>query len=73
MIENLYNERIKKEVVEIVCKAVNQVYSNLSGEEKLKKAMYNATKILEEKNIFATELEIRLIIESTVNSFKKKK
>ena len=73
MIENLYNERVKKEVVEIVCKAVNQVYSNLSGEEKLKKAMYNATKILEEKNIFATELEIRLIIESTVNSFKKKK
>ena len=73
MIENLYNERVKKEVVEVVCKAVNQVYSNLSGQEKLKKAMSNVTEILEEKNIFITELEIRLIIESTVNSFKKEK
>ena len=43
MIENLYNERVKKEVVEVVCKAVNQVYSNLSGQEKLKKAMSNVT------------------------------
>ena len=73
MIENLYTERVKKEVVEVVCKAVNQVYGNLSGQEKLKKAMSNVTEILEEKKIFVTELEIRLIIESTVNSFKKKK
>ena len=66
-------DKVKKEVVQVVVVAIEQLYSELSGEEKLKKAIENATEMLEDRNIFINDLELRMIIESSVNSFNKHK
>ena len=67
---NYVNERIKLEQANIVCRAVNQLYSNLSNEEKLEKAINSLKTILLEKKIEITDLEIRLLIESSVHRLK---
>jgi LL-H family phage holin len=75
-IKNIYqkfiNDQTKEKVVKTVVKAVKQLYSDLSGEEKLAKAIENITEILTEKGISITELEIRMLIESAVEEMKEK-
>lgn len=66
----IYQNREKRETVEIACKATEQLYSNLTSEEKLNKAITNASQMLEEKGIKTTNLELRMLIESTLNSLK---
>lgn len=66
----LYQNREKKEIVEITCKATEQLYKNLTSEEKLNKAITSASQLLSEKGIKTTNLELRMLIESTVNSLK---
>ena len=73
IIKKNYEDKVKKEVVQVVVVAIEQLYSELSGEEKLKKAIENATEMLEYRNIFINDLELRMIIESSVNSFNKHK
>ena len=73
IIKKNYEDKVKKEVVQVVVVAIEQLYSELSGEEKLKKAIENATEMLEVRNIFINDLELRMIIESSVNSFNKHK
>ena len=72
-IKNIYkkyvNTKTKEEVVKTVVNAVEQLYKNLNGEEKLELAIENATDMLDEQGISTSELEIRMLIESTVNSF----
>lgn len=62
----------KEKVVKTVVKAVEQLYSDLSGEEKLQKAIESITEMLNEKGIAITELEIRMLIESAVEEMKEK-
>ena len=64
------NEKTKKEVVKMVCNAINQLYPNISGEEKLNKAISNSKEILLEKNINISDLELRMYIECYVGCFK---
>ena len=64
-------DHIKKEVIEMVCKAMNQLYSEKTGSEKLDLAVSNAKEILKEKGITISDLELRLYIESAVGCFKK--
>ena len=75
-IKNLYqkyiDDRTKEKVVATVVKAVKQLYSDLNGEEKLAKAIENISEMLEEKGIFVSELEIRMLIESAVLEIKEK-
>jgi hypothetical protein len=68
--EKYINDKTKKSVVETVCKAVNQMYDELNGEEKLNKAIENITQVLNEKDISISDIEIRMLIESTVYNFK---
>lgn len=72
-LKKLYEEKIntdtKEKVVKTVCEAVEQLYKDLSGEEKLDEAILNASVMLEEKGIKITELELRMLIEATINSF----
>ena len=72
-IKKIYNkhfiDKTKKDVVSLVCKAINQVYPNLTGKEKLNKAIYNCREILKEKNIKINDLELRMYIESSVCCF----
>ena len=75
-IKNIYkkvvDDQTKEKVVKTVVKAVKQLYSDLSGEEKLEKAIENITAILAEKGITVTELEVRMLIESAIEEMKEK-
>lgn len=76
VVKNIYkkyvDDKTKERVVCTVVKAVKQLYSDLNGEEKLAKAIENISEMLKEKGISATELEIRMLIESAVSEIKKK-
>lgn len=69
--EKYLNDKLKREQADMVCQAINQLYSNLSNEEKLSKAIENLKTIFLEKSIPSTELELRLLIESSVHKIKK--
>lgn len=68
--EKYINDKTKKSVVESTVKYVEQIYTDLHGEEKLNKALESAIEILNEKGITITDLELRVLIESVCNSFK---
>jgi len=72
-IKMLYEEKInddtKRKVVKTVVEAVEQIYSDLNGAEKLQIAQENIVAMLNEKGITITELEMQMLIESVVNGF----
>lgn len=74
-LKNLYtkyiNDKTKKDVVNTAVKATEQIYKDLHGEEKLKKAIEGASEMLTEKGISVSELELRYLIESAVNSLNE--
>ena len=57
----------KRQVINTVCKAINQIYPHLSGKEKLNKTIINTKQILKEKGIPINDLELRMYIESYIN------
>ena len=74
-VKKIYEEKVntetKEKVVNTVVNAVEQLYKDLKGEEKLNKCIENATAMLNEKGIAVTDLELRMLIESAVNGFNK--
>lgn len=75
VLKKLYSRYIedteKEKVVKTVIKAVDQIYSDLNGQEKYEKAVENITLILEEKGICqCSELEVKMLIESAVKELK---
>lgn len=74
-VKKLYEEHIndetKRKVVKTVVGAVEQLYTDLSGNEKLLKAQENIVNILNEKGITISELEMKMLIEEVCNGFKK--
>lgn len=68
---NKINTQTKKEVAEITANYVQQVFYSLNGEEKLQKAMEQASLILTEKGIPVSDIELRTLIESAVYGIKK--
>ena len=69
--EEKVNDETKRKVVATVVKAVEQLYKDLKGEEKLEKAKEAILEMLNEKGIMITELEMNMLIEEVCNSFKK--
>ena len=65
------NDKTKKDVAKTVVQAVEQVYKDLHGKEKLDKAIESASEMLSEKGIVVTELELRMLIEAAVAEFNK--
>lgn len=65
------NNKIKKDVAKTVVQAVEQVYKDMHGEEKLNKALESASEMLAEKGITITDLEMRMLIEAAVGEFNK--
>lgn len=63
------NEKIVEKVVRYCVQAVEQLYKDLHGEEKLDKVIGAVTDILNTKGITVTDLELRMLIESAVGSF----
>ena len=69
MCEKYINDKTKKAVVNIAVQAVEQLYKELHGAEKLGKAKEGALEMLSEKGIIISNLELELLIESTVGAF----
>lgn len=69
--EKYVNDKIKKDVANTCVKAIEQVYKDLHGEEKYNKAVESITEMLNQKGISITELEIKMLVESTCNEFNK--
>jgi ribosomal protein L20A (L18A) len=67
--EKYVNTKVKQDVVRTCVKAVEQLYHDLGGPEKLKKAQAGVRQILEEKGIPISDLELNLLIESVVSEF----
>ena len=65
------NDKTKQAVAKTVVRAVEQVYKDLHGEEKLNKALEAASEMLAEKGITVTDLEMRMLIEAAVAEFNK--
>ena len=64
--ENHVNDETKQKVVATCVKAVEQLYQDLNGEEKLNKAKENIVSMLSTKGIEITDIEIDMLIESCV-------
>jgi hypothetical protein len=67
--EKYVNDKVKQDVVRTCVKAAEQLYHDLGGTEKLKKAKEGVLQMLEEKGITISELELNLLIESVVSEF----
>ena len=67
--EKHINDKTKEAVVRTCVKAVEQLYHDLGGPEKLEKAQEGVRQMLEEKGIPISELEMNLLIESIVSEF----
>ena len=64
-------DKTKSDVAKTVVRAVEQVYKDLHGEEKLNKALESVSEMFAEKGIKVTELEMRMLIEAAVSEFNK--
>ena len=65
------NDKTKQAVAKTVVQAVEQIYKDLHGEEKLNKALEVASEMLAEKGITITDLEMRMLIEAALAEFNK--
>lgn len=63
------NDKTKQAVAKTVVQAVEQIYKDLHGGEKLNKALEAASEMLAEKGITITDLEMRMLIEAAVAEF----
>ena len=63
------DDETKKRVVRSCVKAVEQLYNDLGGAEKLERAKTNIIQILEQKGIVISELELDMLIEEVVAEF----
>lgn len=74
-IKRLYKEYIdsktKKDIVECTVKYVEQVFKELHGQEKFDKAVEKASEWMQEKGINVSQTELEILIEASVNEFKK--
>ena len=75
VVKNLYqkyiNDKTKQDVAKTVVQAVEQMYQNLHGEEKLQKALEAASDMLLTKGITISDIELRMLVEAAVNEFNK--
>ena len=72
-VKNLFtkyvNDKTKRAVAKTAVQFVEQVYKDLHGEEKLNAALSAASEMLAEKDIYVSELEMRVLIEAAVAEF----
>lgn len=63
------NTKVKRDIARTVVQGVEQLYKNLSGEEKLGKALEAAADMLTANGITVTDLELRMLLEAAVGEF----
>ena len=71
--KNIYDRYITdkraREIVEIAVKAVEQIYHACDGETKYAECVKAASEMLANKGIVLSDIELKMLIESTVASF----
>ena len=67
--EKYVTDRTKQEVVKIAVRAVEQLYKELHGDDKLEKALMYASDMLESRGISISSVELRLMVEAAVREF----
>lgn len=65
------NDKTKQDVAKTCVKAVEQIYKDLHGEEKFNKALECISDMLAEKGIAASDIEMKMLIESAVAEFNE--
>ena len=65
------NDKTKQSIAKIVVQAVEQVYKDLHGEDKLNEGLKMFSDLLTEKGIKISELEMRILLESAVGEFNE--
>ena len=65
--EKAKNEKVKDIIYDVV-KYVQQTSKDLTGSEKFEIAVRESTKWLNSKGIYVSDLELKIMIESTVNT-----
>ena len=65
------NTQVEKDVVDSTVKYIEQVYTDIHGEEKLNEALSQASKILNEKAIEVSTEQLTTLIESAVYGLNK--
>lgn len=68
-IKTYLNTKTKKDTAKTVVLAVEQIYQDLHGEEKLAKGLEMFAKMLTDKGIKATNTELQCLLESAVGEF----
>lgn len=63
------NGKIMKDIARTVVQGVEQLYKDLSGEEKLDRALAAASEMLAAQGITVTDLELRMLLEAAVGEF----
>lgn len=71
LFDKFFTDKTKRDVAKTVVQAVEQVYKDLHGEEKLGEALIAASEMLAEKGISVSDLELRMLIESALAEFNK--
>lgn len=70
-IDKWLNNKTKRDIAKTCVKAVEQIYKDLHGDDKLNEALAAATEMLQAENIAVTDVELRLLIEEAVSEFNK--
>lgn len=63
------DNKTKQDIAKTCVKAVEQIYKDLHGEEKLQEALKAASEMLQSENITVTDIELRMLIEAAVAEF----
>ena len=71
LVTEWFNNKTKQDVAKTCVKAVEQIYQDLHGKEKLDKCVEAASEMLASKGITITPLELNMLIESAVAEFNK--
>lgn len=66
IIQKYTDDKTKKEVARTTVLATEQVYKDLTGDERFDIAVENVSEVLTQKGIACTELELKLLIEAAV-------
>lgn len=70
LVEKYLKNKTAKSIAKTVVQAVQQMYKDLNGAEKLDKAMEAFSDMLAEENIHISELQMRMLLEASVGEFK---
>lgn len=70
LVEKYLKDKTAKSIAKTVVQAVEQMYKDMKGPEKLEKAMEAFSDMLSEEGINISELQMRMLLEASVGEFK---